>query len=483
MFRPILQTAAHASGWFCLAMAAAMAVPMSVDLIDGNSDWLVFLNAGLIVGTISGLTVLASRGRIAPFSLRLGFVLVNALWLTTSLVAALPIYLSSAEIGLVDALFEAVSGMTTTGSTVLTGLDRMPRGLLLWRSITQWMGGIGIIAMGLLLMPFLRVGGMQVFQMESSNRIDKPMPHFKALAQALVGLYVLFTLACAVGYAMAGMDVFDAVNHAMTTVSTGGFSTHDASMGGFGAPVLIVATVFMLAGALPFVALLRAVVSRDIRRALDPQMPVLFGLLVLLSAGAAAMALTAEHGQPGDMILAATFNIVSVVTTTGFASTDYTHWGTAAIGIFMLATFLGGCAGSTSGGIKTYRLILMFESASVALKELVYPNGVFVIRFGRSVVSDSALRSVTVFIAAFFGVLLVFTVALMATGLDLVTAFTGTLTALTNVGPGMGHVIGPAGNFSSLPDAAKLMLAAVMLLGRLEILTVMVLFSPVFWRH
>lgn len=479
----IFRTTANVCGTFCLALAIAMLLPMAIDLHDGNPDWQVFLNSSLFVSVFSALAIVATRGAIAPFSLRLGFFLINCLWLSTSVVAAIPYLMSSLGMSLADSVFEAVSGLTTTGSTVLTGLDGMPRGLLVWRSLTQWIGGFGIIAMGMLLLPFLRVGGMQIYQMESSTKGESPTARFKEFAMALVGIYVTFTLACAACYLAAGMSEFDALNHAMTTLSTGGFSTHDRSLGYFGEPILAVAIVFMLAGALPFIALVRALVLRDARRALEPQIPVLLGILVVLSALVAAGLIIGGDGPPGWVTLHATFNIVSVVTTTGYASADYMTWGTHAVGLFMLATFLGGCAGSTSGGLKTYRLVVMYQTVRSALRGLVFPNGLFVVRYGGEVVPPESIRSITVFIGAFFAALVTIAALLALMGLDYVTAFSGALTALTNTGPGLGDVIGPADNFASLPDAAKWLLSVAMLLGRLEILTVLVVFSPVFWRR
>ncbi|MEX0860936.1 MAG: potassium transporter TrkG, partial [Cucumibacter sp.] len=282
MIRSILYTAVNVSASFCLVLAVSMLIPMAVDLHDGHPDWQAFLASALIVGTLSLLAFVATRGRVEPFSLRLGFLVVNLLWASTSLAAALPFILCELHLPLADAVFEAVSGLTTTGSTVITGLDGMPRGILLWRSLTQLIGGIGIIAVGLLLMPFLRIGGMQIFRMESSTKGDSPTPRFAEFTFVLTTIYVGLTVACAIGFMLAGMDVFDAVNHAMTTVATGGFGTHDNSFGSYGAPVLIVGIVFMIAGALPFIALVRAVVMKDIRRALDPQIPVLLGLLAVL---------------------------------------------------------------------------------------------------------------------------------------------------------------------------------------------------------
>ncbi|UJQ95639.1 TrkH family potassium uptake protein [Mariluticola halotolerans] len=472
---------AYVCGSFGLFLSIFMLIPMMADLLVGNDDWQSFLAAFVFVGTAGVLLIAATRREIPPFSLRFGFLLVNGVWATGSLVGAVPLLLSAEGLSFTDAMFESVSGLTATGGTILSGLDAMPPGILLWRSLMQWFGGLGIIAMGLLLLPFLRVGGMHIYRMESSLQTDNPFSRFGEFSGALVSLYVGLTLACILAYVATGMSLFDAVNHAMTTISTGGFSTHDASMGAYGNATLLVSTVFMIAGALPFIALLKAAVTGNPKDAFELQIPVLLSILAVLSLVVALSAIAHTDDAALDMFVAAAFNITSIVTTTGFASQDYTLWGPLAVSIFLLATFLGGAAGSTSGGIKTYRLIILFQSFRSALKELVYPHGIFTVRYGDVEVSSYTIRSVALFTAAFLGLLLFSTIALSATGLDLLTSFTGALTALTNVGPGLGDIIGPAGNFSSLSDAAKWIMIIAMLLGRLEILTVLVLISPTFW--
>jgi trk system potassium uptake protein len=478
----LLTATANVTGYFCFYLAVAMILPMTVDIVDGNDDWQVFLISALIVGAISLFVIAMTRGYPIRFSPRFGVLLINALWISTSFVAALPLYFSSLDVTIAEAVFEAVSGITTTGSTVIVGLDDLPPGLLLWRSLTQMLGGIGVVAAGLLLLPFLNVGGMQIFKLESSNQSDSPFPRFRQFTLALLGLYMTLTLCCALGYAAAGMSTFDAVNHAMATISTGGFSTRDSSMREFGTPALVVGIVFMLIGASPFAALLRALVQRDLKAALDPQIPVFLSIVAIASLVVIVLAIEAMEGDRIEVIVHAVFNVVSIITTTGFASAEYDLWGPLSIAIFFTITFLGGCAGSTSGGIKTYRLMILFESVRVMLRQMVRPHLVMPMRYGKQSVGPRVLQSVTVFISAFFAVLFAMTLALAATGLDLTTALTGSLTALTNVGPGLGNVIGPAGSFESLSDTAKWVLSVGMLMGRLEVMAILILASPGFWR-
>lgn len=479
----MIAAVAHVCARFTLVLAIVMLIPALADFLVGSPDWQVFVFSSALVGVPSLLLMIATRREIPPFSLRFGFLLVNSVWLSASVVSALPLYLSDLGLSFTDAVFEAASGITTTGSTVLSGLDDMPPGILLWRSMMQWLGGLGIIAMTMLLLPFLRVGGMQIYKMESSVQSESPFARFAQLSWSLLWLYVGLSLMCAIAYMLVGMDAFAAINHAMSTISTGGYSIHDSSMGGYGNGVLLVSIIFMIGGALPFIAMLTLIVGGDPRRAFDIQIPVLLVTLSVLSLAAGLSALSHNGGDPIDTLVDAAFNIVSVVTTTGYASADYTLWGPFSVSLFFVAMFLGGAAGSTSGGIKTYRLIIVGQSIGNGLRELIYPNGVFVLRYGGAPLPAAAAKSVSMFLSAFVVLLLGLTLVLGATGLDLLTAFSSALTALTNVGPGLGDIVGPAGNFSSLAPVAKWAMVIGMIAGRLEILTVLVLASPAFWRR
>lgn len=473
---------AYVTGIAGLNLAAAMLLPMAVDLIDGNPDWQAFLLSSAIVGFFSLMAVLTFSGRTVPFSRRFGFLLINSLWVGATLAASLPYQVSVLHLGFGAAIFETVSGLTTTGSTVLHGLDTMPRGLLLWRSMTQWIGGIGIIAMGLFLLPFLRVGGMQVYRMESSAQDERPVARFSQFAADMLIVYAVLTLACALGYRLAGMGAFDALNHAMTTISTGGFSTHDTSMSRFGRGVHLVAIVFMIAGALPFTAILRAIVTRNPLAIYDPQIPVFLAVLAGFSTLAFISGNSAMDHDVAGLAINSVFSVVSVITTTGFASTDYLTWGTMTVGVFLIATFLGGCTGSTAGGLKTFRLIILFRSLRLGLNEVIFPRGTFLIRYAGRQMSEQALRAVGVFAFAMVTIVLLASLGMMSVGMDFETAFSAALTALTNTGPGLSKQIGPSGNFGLLPEPALWIMSVTMLLGRLEIITVLVLATPTFWR-
>ncbi|MGF1627228.1 MAG: TrkH family potassium uptake protein [Alphaproteobacteria bacterium] len=479
-----LQPVAFILGYLIGALAVAMAVTAAASLAMGDGEWPAFsVSSGLCI-FVSGLLILGMRQREIIIDRRQGFLLTSMAWTVVPFLGALPLIWSSRQMSLTDAVFESVSGLTTTGSTVLTGLDVLEPSLLLWRSMLQWLGGIGIIAMGVTVLPFLRVGGLQLFRTESSDRSDKVVARASQFTSLLIGTYAVLSLLCALAYAAAGMSAFDAINHAMTTISTGGYSTHDASIGYFQSPVIDwIATLFMLSGALPFVLYVQAVRGRPLQVFTDSQV---LTLVALLAGSSLVMSVWLWSGSDIawiDAIRLTAFNLTSVVTTTGFATADYTLWGTFAVVVFLFFTFVGGCAGSTSGGFKIYRFLIVGQMFRATTHRMITPHGVYIATYGGRPIDLEIVKSVATFMIAFFTTILLLTMALGMLGLDFQTAFSGAATAVANVGPGIGQTIGPAGNFAPLPDAAKWLLSFGMLLGRLEIVTLAVLLMPDFWRR
>lgn len=464
-------------------LAASMLLPAVVDIADRVPHWRAFLGASVATFFVGGLLLFVTyTDKPVRLGLKEGFLLTTLVWVVMTAFAALPFV--GVGMTYTDAYFEAMSGLTTTGSTVMTGLDKLPRGILLWRALLQFAGGLGIIVMAIIILPFLRVGGMQLFQMESSDRSEKVVPRAVQLVSATAAVYFGLNIACAVLYVGFGMSAFDAICHAMATLSTGGFSTHDDSFKYFKSPSLEwIAIVFMLAGALPFVVFIKAFRGQPLALWRDPQVRGLVLFLLLASLGMALWLLSTRSIGFGEAFRAALFNITSVVTTTGFASDDYTKWGALAVGAFFILTFLGGCAGSTSGGIKVYRFQLASLITRSHVLHLMSPNRVVTLSYNGRRVPDDVPFSVVAFLAAYMASVGVFTVALAAMGLDLVTAVSSSATALSNVGPGLGNVVGPAGTFTTMPAAAKWVLAFAMMLGRLELFTVLVLLRPEFWRR
>lgn len=485
MNRSAIRAAIHIAAVFAIYLSASMLIPAAVDLYYGNRDWQVFAFSALLLGGLALAVTLATQGRPPQVTTRFGFLLVNLLWLTLAVAGAVPFVMSSLGMSLTDAFFESVSGITTTGSTVINGLDHAPPGILIWRSLLSFMGGLGVIALGLFLLPFLNIGGVSYFKIESSDIQDRPFERFQTFTISLIGIYSALVFLCAVCYTAAGMEGFHAVNHAMSTVATGGFSTHDTSFLRYAdnPAILWTGTVFMFVGSLPFSIMILFAVRGRLDALQDPQIRVFAGYTIVFAIALAVYLRVHRDMDFFDALTHATFNILSVISTAGFASDDYTRWGPFAVACIFVATFLGGCSGSTTGGIKAYRFLILFELMANGLRRLIYPNTVLPVRYGDRPVPDDMQRAVVLFIACFLVLWGITTVLLGAAGLDFVTAVTGALTSLTNVGPGLGDTIGPLGNFSGLPDAAKWVCAAAMLLGRLEILAVLVIFTPTFWRR
>lgn len=468
--------------WLVLAMF--MAVPWIVLLVEDDPDSTAFGVSILIILGATLTTWLLTRKvslELKPWQM---FVLTAASWASITGFASLPLILGAPQLTVTNAVFESVSAITTTGSTVMVGIEHLSDGLKLWRGLMQWMGGIGIIVMGIAILPFLKVGGMRLFHTESSDWSDKVMPRTGGIAKATLSIYVALTLAAMASYWAGGMLPLDAVVHGMTSLATGGFANSDASFGAYAEQpwLLWMGSFFMLSGALPFVLYIRFI--RTSRTALWKDQQVR-GLLKLLLA--AIVVLSAWRVLQGDdwfvSLTHVTFNVISVVTTTGYASDDYTLWGALPVTAFFYLTFVGGCSGSTSGGMKIFRLQIAMLMLLDQLRYLIHANGVFTTRYNHQPVTSDISRSVVAFSFFFFITIAALALSLSALGLDLVTALSGAATAVANVGPGLGDTIGPAGNFSSLPEAAKWLLCIGMLMGRLEILTVVVLMTPMFWRR
>ena len=480
---PKVWPAALALGWICLAVGAAQGVMALFSIAVGDGMAEVFGATGAITVFFGGACVLTTSGRRFDLRFRDAALLTVISWFVVPAFAALPLLADPVDLSVADAYFEAVSGLTTTGSTVIVGLDTMPPSILLWRSTGQWIGGIGIIGLAVVILPFLKVGGMQLFRLESSDRSEKGMPRMRGIASAIGQIYVVLTLACFITYWLLGMGTFDALNHALTTVPTAGFSTHDASFGYFDSPTLQwAATIFMILGALPVLAYLRFAHRGSVWDRIEPQIPTYLVLITAFIIVFAVWMSVAYEVPFGTALTDSAFNTVSVVTTTGFASVDYLQWGAFAAAWFFMLTFVGGCAGSTAGGPKIFRHQVMFRLIGQHIRKTIYPHAIMPLRHGGRTMSDDQIRSVGVFMFLYFAAFAVAAMVLSLTGLDPATALSGAATVLGNVGPGVTSVIGPAGNFSSLPAVTKLILSVVMIMGRLEILGVLIVLMPAFYR-
>lgn len=477
-FKPVF----YINGILLLILSGFMLLPVLIDLADDSPDWRVFASAQIVTSFIGFALIFSNREKSFSLSLRQTFILVTVSWIFLTVFAALPFAFANIQMSLAAAFFEAASGLTTTGSTVLTGLDQLPRGILLWRAILQGLGGIGFLIVALAVLPLLQISGMQIFKTQSFG-MEKVLPSAQQMAFYILMIYLALIFSCAILFYIADMSVFDAFCHAMTAVATAGFANYDSSIGHFDSNVIdMIAITFMWLGALPFVLYVRMLKGDSKALIRDSQVTAFFSILFTL-AGIVTVYLLLT-GQKGlfDALLNSVFMITTLMTTTGFATEDYSAWGPLVVGVAFAATFLGACSGSTAGGIKTFRLQILWSMFQQQIRKLISPRGVFHVHYNGKMVEHSVQASVAGFIFVFMLTWLAFTLMLLATGLDFMTALTGAATAISNVGPGLGPVIGPAGNFNALPDDAIWILSFGMLLGRVELLTFFVLLAPRFWR-
>lgn len=478
-----LRPVGYVIGLLVTILGATMMLPMLADLHEGRGEWYVFLQSGLMTMLTGGLVALScSNGVREGLTIQQTFLLATGVWVALPLFGAIPFMWGATELRFVDAFFESMSGMTTTGSTVITGLDTLPRGILLWRGILQWLGGIGIIVVAMVFLPELRVGGMQIFRSEAFDTMGKILPRATAIAGQISTIYIGLTLACMITYLALGMHFFDALVHALTTSSTGGFANYDSSFAKFSGPAEYAASVFMILAALPFVRYVQLINGHATPLLRDSQVGVFLATIAVLVT-VTTLVLTSIFPHHWEQALReALFNITSIISGTGYASVDYMTWGSFLIMLFFFIGLIGGCAGSTACSVKIFRYQLLFSSIAVQIRRIRSPHGIFTPRFQGRPVGPDVLSSVISFFMFFIVSLGMFAWGLAMTGLDMTTAISGAATALANIGPGLGDKIGPAGNFAGLNDAAKWMLAVAMLVGRLELMVVYAILTVRFWR-
>ncbi|WP_298728111.1 TrkH family potassium uptake protein [uncultured Ferrovibrio sp.] len=477
---PILFFVGAVSCCFGIAMLA----PMLADLLEGHEDYKVFLICAFGTLFIGAGIAIATYDRNQNINLNETLLLLPATWITVSLVAALPFMISELQLSLADAVFESVSGLTTTGSTVITGLDTLPRGLLLWRFLIQWIGGFGMVTVAVLALPFLRIGGLQLFSLDLSPSSTKFVPRITEVVGQIGIIYTLLTALCALCFWSAGMDGFDAIGHAMTALSTAGFSSHDAGLAYFDS-VLIewIAIMFMVIGAIPFGLYVVAAYGRPDRLLNDDQVRLFFAIILTV-----AILLTvwriAEHDRPFWLALhESLFMTVATITTTGFAGYDFTNWGGFAELIALLLMLIGGCTGSTVGGIKVFRILTMMRMLRAQLQRQIFPHGAFRVTFNGENIPDAVRAGVASYIFIYLVLLMLLTLAIALFGLDFRESLGAAATALGNNGPGLGPHSGPCCTFKDVPTGVKWLMAVGMLAGRLEILILLIPFSRSFWRH
>ena len=477
--RPILLVI----GVMLFPLGLFMLVPAILEAFLGGGGWLGFFISAILTLSFASTLTIANWDRINRMSTQQAFILTSLSWIALVAFAALPFVFSEVNLSYTDAFFEAMSGLTTTGSTVVTGLDNAPKGFLLWRGLLQWIGGVGIIVTAIAVLPMLGIGGMQLFRMESSDNSENILPRAAQFAIYIMVTYGALTLICASLYYVLGMSLFDGIVHSMTTVATGGFANSDQSFGFFNDPWMeLVAIIFMILGSLPFT--LYFLLYRGNLKPLIRDDQARWFVLTLLGA---VVILTSHHylvheGTLFQSLRLVSFNVVSIITGTGYSYTDYGQWSHFAIAFFFIITFFGGCAGSTSCGIKNFRFIVVFRVIKASISNIIYPNAVMVPRYNGVPITRSISASVMNFLFLYAICCAMVAILLNIMGLDILTAISAAATSVSNVGPGLGDLIGPAGSFAGLSDGMKWVLSIAMLIGRLEIFTVFVLFTKAFWQ-
>ena len=441
-----------------------------------------FFGASIVTIIFGTLFFLSNLDHNKKLNLQQAFLLTSLSWLSIAIFGSLPFIFSSMEFSFTNAFFESMSGITTTGSTIIADLESVPKGILLWRAILQWLGGIGIIVMAITLMPIMNVGGMQLFKISNHDTSEKILPKSKEIALRLIYIYSGLTALCAFSYKVLGMNIFDSLTHSMTTIATGGFSNYNESIGFFNnVAIEISAMIFIILGSLPFIAYIKFLSGNKKIFISDIQIRT---FLKIIGFSVLILSIYLIFSNSNQVNLRSIFfNIISILTGTGYVNAQYDNWGGFPIFLFLILMFIGGCAGSTTCGIKIFRIQILYSFISNQLKKIIYPKGIFILKYDQNSVDNKFVASIISFIYMYLVIFFFITMLLSMSGLDFITAISGAATSISNVGPGLGSIIGPNGNFSTLPDISKWILTIGMILGRLELFAILVLFLPSFWRN
>ena len=478
------KTVFFAIGVLLITLGTFMLIPFFVQFIYDERNG-TFLSSASITIFIGILLVLTNLEENKKLNLQQAFLLTTLSWLSIAIFGCIPFLLSNLNLSIVDAFFESMSGITTTGSTIITNLDNAPKSILIWRAILQWLGGIGVIVMAITVLPLLNVGGMQLFRMESSDTTEKILPRTREVTIIISIIYLTLTFACGAAYWLAGMNIFDSIAHSMTTIATGGFSTYSSSIGYFQNPKIeIIAIIFIVLGSIPFIAYIKFVKGDQKIFFKDVQIKgLIYIFIVSILLMLLYLLLSNKEYSFAENLRISTFNVVSILSGTGYVTSDFSLWGKFPLIFFLFLMFIGGCAGSTTCGIKIFRFQILGLFILNQIKKLIYPHGIFPMKYNNEKISNPFIYSIMTFIFLYFFIFFILAALLSLDGLDFVSAISGSATAISNVGPGLGDMIGPNGNFSDLSAFSKLSLSLGMLLGRLELFAVLVLFFPSFWKN
>ena len=464
-----------------IILGISMVFPIIIQIIFDELDS-SFIGASLITIIFGILFFLSNLDHDKKLSLQNAFLLTALSWLSIAVFSSLPFIFSNLNLSITDSFFESMSGITTTGSTIITDLNSSPKAILLWRALLQWLGGIGIIVMAITLMPIMNVGGMQLFKVSSSDTSEKILPKTKEITLRLILIYLILTFLCSFFYNICGMKFFDSLTHSMTTIATGGFSNYNESIGYFNnIKIEIVSMIFIILGSIPFISYIKFLSGKKNIFYTDTQIKsfikiIFYSILILF------IYLTIFNKSFSDVSLRSiSFNVISILTGTGYVTQNFDNWGSFPLIYFLILMFIGGCAGSTACGIKIFRVQILYLFLKNQLKKIIYPRGIFVIKYDNNNVNEKFMASIIAFIYLYIIIFFIITAMLTLSGLDFTTSISGAATSISNVGPGLGELIGPNGNFSQLPDFSKWVLSFGMILGRLELFAILVLFLPSFW--
>ncbi len=464
-----------------IILGVFMFIPIVFQLIYSEIDS-SFFGASIVTIIFGILFFLSNLDHDKKLTLQQAFLLTALSWLSIAIFGSLPFIFSDLNFSFVNAFFESMSGITTTGSTIISNLDQMPKSILLWRAILQWLGGIGIIIMAITLMPIMNVGGMQLFKISNNDSSEKILPKSKEIALRLIYIYISLTFFCGLTYKVFGMSFFDSLTHSMTTIATGGFSNYNESIGFFNSiSIEISAMIFIILGSLPFIVYIKFLSGDKKIIFNDVQIKTFFKIII---ASIIILSIYLIINQSAEFnFRSVLFNIISILTGTGYVNADFDTWGSFTLILFLGLMFIGGCAGSTTCGVKIFRIQILYLFVINQIKKIIYPKGVFVLKYDQNPIDNKFISSIISFIYMYFVIFFLLTALLSLTGLDFITSISGAATSISNVGPGLGSIIGPNGDFSNLPDISKWILTLGMILGRLELFAILVLFLPSFWKN
>ncbi len=479
-----LKPIALVSGTVICSVGFLLFIPLFTEIVYKTESWQSYTVPILLYLIVGGSLVIINRNIKLQISIKEAFIVTVLSWILMSVLCAVPFIYTESNLSIVDSLFESMSGITTTGATIFSDIDSLPKGILIWRALLQWLGGVGVLVIALFILPFLRVGGMQIFHLEGDDPYEKFLPKMSVVISKIIIIYCSLTLLLSLLYFFNGMSLFDSIAHSFTTISTGGFSTHSNSFAYFDSQaILIIAIIFMIIGSFPFLVIAQTTLKNIFATLKDHQIQVFLFILIF---SVVSIYFFAENNITGDIfqkVISISFNSISIISGTGFVSENYEEWGNYASVLFLILMFIGGCAGSTTGGLKVFRLQILFKYINLHLKKILQPHSVVASHFNGKRIPDSTYESVMIFFFIYIFTFATSAFLLSFSDLDFLTCISAAASSISNVGPGLGDIIGPESNYSSINNYSKIVLMLTMFLGRLEMITILIILIPSFWKN